>query len=311
MRTVFRLTLLMVAASFPASALAADSATCRNYASTLRDKARRVDAACKPGWTCEVQQPWDQARVSPNTARSIASTFEGRADRIDDAQAEIERLRGVVRRDQDAIRNLGVDRTAEQFEDWAETMRQADRDAAFVIVSTLVGKAADRGLTRLGEVATEMGAFNAAGATKVIGNLQKRGINNAGLNGLIRAVANAQGKKARAAAIKKLLERMKEAKGIVMTATNDPDAGLELGKALLDMGLKDPKLKFLVTEVEWTTALIYYDTAGAVSEARIAQLDALTTDQLRNVERLGQILKSHVADLNGAKQRSARLPGCP
>ena len=75
----------------------------------------------------------------------------------------------------------------------------------------------------------------------------------------------------------------------------------------LSIGIKDPRLQILVTNVENLTAYIYSEFAYEPAQFNIRRFNQLTEQDLSNLGNLTGLMKKRVGELNTLKEKLASV----
>lgn len=224
----------------------------------------------------------------------------------------------LIQRDEQAIRNLNLDKRAEDFEDWAtladaakkEFERQtgeAIQDAAFAIAEDMLDKGLEKGID-------VVGSFNPVKANSLITQLTSYGISDPLFFDAIRKIARIKDKREKAMTAKVFLDDLKKSQEIYELYSLDlrtEDGRWRLGAILLGLGIEDSRLNLLSQLTLQDARFAFYSAhnniARRVSKSFIIKFTALTEHQLHALRRLSKLLTKHVDEYNTTKQELIAL----
>jgi hypothetical protein len=262
-------------------------------------------------------------QISYSEIKQSLGVYNEAADKYNDEvvaklRQRVLTLSEAVRRDQQAIRNLGLHRDAAEFDAWslwlsaADKQRQEQAEAAFRDAAT---SAATNGI----QEAIRSGAYKAAAlnpkvAAELIARLQAAGVEDPFLLGAISKFAAAKGKQQTAEAGLDLLERVSKAKAVWDLHDLGPDresATWRVGADLLEIFVPDPKLRLIGTLTLDEVRVTFYTVNEAafdvpVFQAEVNSLAKLTEQRLRNLRVLSTRLQ---ADVRAKSDASKELAG--
>jgi hypothetical protein len=98
---------------------------------------------------------------------------------------------------------------------------------------------------------------------------------------------------------------MKDAHGMA----SDRDM-LKATATVLGWLVEDPKLGFLITEVDIAIAALYNNAVRRVALGEVERLTKLTEEELKAIKRVAEVMKEHVRQLNDLKAQLRLVPVC-
>jgi hypothetical protein len=220
-------------------------------------------------------------------------------------QQHIEKLRDQIHSDETAIRRLGFQKRAEEFDDWIKLAETAQKEYERETRDALIDLAIDKGLEGLKQGITTIGSLNPPKANKCISQLKALGVGDPYLFGAIRRLALVRGKPARARAINNFLDRVKDA--VEAARIEKSEGKLDAFTELLGELVTDRQLSLLLIEIKFATAALYNNVAQRVSQHELMRLTALNEQELKALQKLSELLEKDVRQLNNAKQELALL----
>jgi hypothetical protein len=216
---------------------------------------------------------------------------------------EIARLKNKVAMDLSAIRHLGFDKRAEDYQEWLEldaaARKQLREQASKSLADLLLTAAQDANKA----VIQSIGSLNTFSAQKLIGKLKAANIKDPRVWELVNEIGATNDKPAMRKATLKLLELV-EREGdvigggseIVRDPENIPLQG-ETAATILSWGLEGPLAGWFASETELCISTIYTAAATNVSRKNIERLNSLTDAQLVILKGLNQMVEDHVKAL--------------
>gem|GEM_PF-6127112 len=251
-----------------------------------------------PGGTCNVT--YGSRKLSTDTANSLAQTFNATASQFDDQLPALEKQQLRVNADEMAIRALGFERTAKDFEEWESLSKEEQTKFQLKLAEVAIGNV----LVGAKEAVASVKSLNPWNAQKIIGKFKAAGLVDPKLNAAIRKLAttSAEGKAIWIKDWQEVLENVKRVKdsfflGVTAGREGHIDKALllEALATALSWLLKDPVLELIVLDVQVAAAYAYAVTAVV----QVDKLIALTEEQLKSLS----ILKTRTEDdwkaLNG------------
>jgi hypothetical protein len=233
-------------------------------------------------------------------------------------EASIPVLKRKIETDAEAIKRLGFDKRADEFEEWVKLAASAQQEREKEMLEALVSTVLVVARTGVNAGGAEIASLNPRTASEKIVMLKEAGVTDPYFFDAIRALGRVQAKPEMAEklddflrAAQKTYENIVANEGVGNTG---PDAAaltnaeLKAGVAVLGWGLNDPKLEVLVNEVKVTTALVYESAAGHVSARQVERLYMLTEQELKGLHKLGVLLNEHVAQLHAARSWLKEVP---
>ncbi|MBU2621050.1 MAG: hypothetical protein KKD92_01855 [Proteobacteria bacterium] len=227
---------------------------------------------------------------------------------IDRMEALIGDLKERLERDVRAVRNLGLERRAEDFEEWeklaVDSREQFNKQATDSIADLFLSGASDINK----DFVKRIGSLNTFSAQKLIGKLNKAGIRNQGIWDIIRKIGTTRGKPEKAKATKELIELLKKEGDLIKISQSlkDGHSNIETESeafvTILSWGLSGPLAGFFASEVKFMFSSVYCAFASNVSEDNIQKLTTLTEKDLKSLKRLSDLMKEHVEKLKSARQ---------
>jgi hypothetical protein len=300
-----------------ASLLRSAAASCRKAAGIFRGKVKecseylagRADRRCSVTYN---SSGGERREVAVEQAAAIADQFEATASEFDKRAAVRERLQGL----QAAIGRLGLERRAEDFEEWEGLSRAAQEEFEKNTLDALITTALEGAKVSLAAA----GSLNPFTAQKMIGKLKAAGVNDPRLFEAIRKLSRVQDKSQRAAAVGEALERLNrlresaEAARAITAAAKGPsaeartDATLEAIATVLGWANKQPALALLVADIKFATYSVYNNVTRRVSLEQVKQLTELTEAQLADLKILTGRVKETVQLLKKVEEQPLPEP---
>lgn len=222
-----------------------------------------------------------------------------------DLQVKINELQAKVQSDERAIRNLGLDKTADEVEQWQqlsdEAKKQFERDSFDFLLTG--------GLEASKTMASKLGSLNPPRANMIIFKLRDSHLENDVLSRSIRSLAASSGKRATADDWIAFLNGVDAARDSSKLSDDVGKSGTELQVLadVLSIAVNDPRLKLLVADAQLTASAAYSSSTSAISAERIKDLTTLTESQLSALRQLVRLLTNDVQRLNEAKSSIGRL----
>jgi hypothetical protein len=210
------------------------------------------------------------------------------------AERRREELDQLIARDAEAIRRLGFARRAEDFAEWARLAEDAKKEFEGEVVDAIVGIAEDK--TR-GKLLDTFKDFDTAKASRLISWIRARGIKpeSTALIAAIERVGRAPNKARVADDAEFIVKRIGEFRN-AREASGDAVKQAQFISGLLESLLSDPRSALLITELKLTTAALYNNLTRRVARAEVERLTVLTEAQLKDLERLRQLMEQHVRE---------------
>ncbi len=297
---------------------------CANYSSFL-NSCQGVDSlACR--------QRYKEINDELGAFNNAADEYN--AEVVTAMQGLVARRQAEVRGDQQAIRQLGINRTADEYDAWSDWLKNADeerqrqveeafKEAAKTLASEALDKAFDAGVDQFER-------FGPRSAKQAVSKLEQLGADNPDLLDAITALGNAKNKAQKAEAARRVYEGLKRGKEIWdlhdLDADNDSQFW-KVGDELIENFVPDKRMKLIgkltLNEVRAT----FYTVNEAafdmpVFNKRIGQLNQLTAAQFIALRSLSTRLVKDVRarneasrELNGLDQQPAmdvcQMPGNP
>jgi hypothetical protein len=259
----------------------------------------------------EMRKEYIDAAKSFNEA--LAAEVAAEAQHISPGGAgQIARLEQQIASDEEAIRRLGFQKRAADFEEWSKLTEQAQNQFTGETLRILGRMALDEATIGLNDQASSLS--QSLTPQKAEGLITRLGLddNYPLLAENIRALAKAQ----------TIKERTDVANSLVLGATklvenhyelSSPDkskAAVELicetisgGIGLKKYDLVSWQTRALVSGAELTTELGFAYGEQHIAESTIRDLDHMTEEQLTAVQKLSDVLRKHVQELKTAKQQ--------
>ncbi len=286
-----------------ASDLTRQASECRRYLAT-----NPPGSICNPGYSnCSGQR----VNVSAAQADRVGSILSGWATQAEARLPELERKQKRVLSDQNAIRNLGFQTTADTIMEYQEMSEEGRRTLKKASISALIDSAFQ---------AASLGAsvaYSPTAAKNLMVELRKpltaqalgaMGVKSSELIDLVVKLNTPSATKLSGQLLQILISKLSKIKSAVMLNQRDPAVGLKVLKMFLSWMVKSPALKFLVTEIEWTIGSVYNFAAQWIASYNIDALTNLEEANLISLKKLHKLLESDVELLlNEIKT----LPKCP
>ncbi len=275
--------------------------------SDLRRNCAEVDEGSPAAERCRREQ----AALETGKERYVqaADRFNG----IVDAEVSIHELKARIDRDQEAIRRLGFESRADDFQEWEkladEARSQFEEQALASLVDLLFAGASDANKA----VITGAGRLNTFSSQKLIGRLNKKGIRNERLFRVIREIGATKGKPARAKAAKELIEVVEKEGDLfnigqeINGNPGDIRTAAEAATTILSWGLEGPLAGVFASDVQFMFSSLYNNFTRRMSLNNIERLTMLTERQLGDLNALTGVLKRHVRELQAARENLANL----
>ena len=216
------------------------------------------------------------------------------------AQARRAELDKQIERDMEAIRRLGFARRAEDFAEWERLAAKAKAEFEGEVIDTVTDIAVDKAR---GKILNAFKSFDPAKASRMIAWIKSKNIKPqpAALIAAIERVGRATDKSRiadDAEFIVKQIEDWRKAKA----AAGVPIESAKFAAGMLEGLVSDPRLSVLITEIKLTTAALYNNATRRVARAEVNRLTDLTEKQLKDLDRLRQVLQKHVQERNELKK---------
>jgi hypothetical protein len=241
-------------------------------------------------------------------AQAISAPAHG-PPRVDPAIAKLEKQ---IAADEEAIRRLGLQKRAADFEEWSKLTEQARDQFVSETLRILARLALDEAAIGLkNQAATLSSSLTRDKAEELIMRLERSGADNPHLAEAIRTLAKATTIKERTDAANKLISATSGAVK-AFSGASSPDklkatvegfceTAADIGSKKL--GLVGWQTRALVSGAELTAELGFAYGEQHIAESTIRNLDQMTEEQLKAVQKLSAVLRKHVAELKAAKQR--------
>lgn len=278
----------------------------KNEINEQRSKCGHVDVEDKA--QVEFCNKWrDKLRDEYANYSNVVKDFK--QDVIKKMKALVEDLQKKVARDKHAIRNLGLEKRAEDFEEWEKLSTEAQAEWERQTFSSLIDISVVAAKPAIGSIKS----LSPEKAEQLVAELERAGVTDPFLQEAIRELGKLSkaDKQTLIRVGNQLLYRAKDAKDKQLLAEETPgkvNAKLKAITSVLAVGLNDPKLKLLVADVNFCIASVYNNVAQRVSQEQIERLNELTEEQLRDLKKLFGLLEGHVRRLNEAKKALAMMP---
>jgi tetratricopeptide (TPR) repeat protein len=225
-------------------------------------------------------------------------------------EARERKLRADIASDQEAIRRLGFERRAEDFEEWNRLSASAKEEFKAKTLDSLLSVT----LTGVKTGTRQLAGLNPPTANRMISQLKSVGVGDPYLFDAIRRVAANQGKPQMAQAVNEFIERLGQAKDIISTANaldtrprGDIIPILEGIATALSWGLQDPRLEAAAASAQVIAYSWLSAATSAVGVQQVQRLSELTTDDLRILKILSTRLQNNVRELTHVKSELAVL----
>lgn len=322
-RTLTILMLILTAAGMataqadPVSALREQISTARSVANDLTRQAsdcrqflatNPAGSTCTPGYmNCSGQT----VHVSAAQADTVASILRQWANQAEMRLPELQRKQQRVVSDQNAIRNMGFQTTADTIMEYQAMSEDGKRTLKKASISALIDSAFQ---------AASLGAsvaYSPSAAKDLMVELRKpltaqalgaMGVKASELIDLVVKLNTPSATKLSGQLLQILISKLSKIKSAVMLNQRDPAVGLKVLKMFLGWMIKSPALKFLATEIEWTIGSVYNFAAQWIASYNITQLTKLEEANLISLKKLHKLLETDVGSLlNEIKT----LPTCP
>ena len=215
-------------------------------------------------------------------------------------EQEIDRFAGKIKGHQQAIRNIGLPTSAQQFEEWHDLSSDAKDDFQTAALSAVFAE----GLIAAQSTLKVVKSLNPPKANTLVRELKESGINSPQLFKLIREVALVKGKPEHAKIIKPLLKRSRELVDLAMLDKKTTrEAKLRGLATLLGWMVENPVLnKFLARADFGVTAIYSFYTIQKVGTG-VKQLSKITQQQLDGLERIVGMMKKDMKALKASKEK--------
>lgn len=238
----------------------------------------------------------------PRASEAPAKLFFGDPDSPTDValNAKIERMDAQIERDVQAIRNLGLAKLDDDYEDWVSLDEKARRDAEEQFIEILHDVAFD--LVKDG-VSGGLKSFDQAQGVALIRALEKCGcaLNNPAFIERIKLMSR-RGNAAHLAEDAKIL--IKEFEGL--WKAHDADAKgkqmLEGAADVLELAVDDKRLKLVLYTAKMGAAAAYRTAVKSVARAEVERLTKMTERQMKALKFLQKTLIKHVKERRELKR---------
>lgn len=228
----------------------------------------------------------------------IARALGGRAKAL---EAEIARLRGRIAGHQQALRNIGFETTARQFEDYAARAKEGQMEAIRVASKSAV----ELTFGLVGNVALTHRPVNPAQSASLGHRLKAAGVTDPFV---LDRVYNLH--KIKPAEIKDFLSRLKAASFTVIghaTSHGAADSAAQVTLAVLSHFVKDNALAHKLALGELITEGVVLAATYAEVRTGTSQMLKATEPQLQAMKPIQAMIKTDVEALTRAKRDLARL----
>ena len=241
-------------------------------------------------------------------AQAVSQRPRGNAD----VAANIAKLEKQIASDEEAIRRLGFQKRAADFEEWSKLTDAARNQFINETLRILARLALDEAALGLKSHASDLSSsLTREKAKDVIKWLERNGANNPHLVEAIEALARATTIKERTDAANALISATSAAvKTYSVASSSDKlkatvevfcETASQIGSKKL--GLVGWQTRALVAGAELTAELSFAYAEQHIAESTIRDLDHMTEEQLKAVQKLSDVLRKHVAELKAAKRR--------
>lgn len=232
----------------------------------------------------------------------------------------VNRLTAAVARDQHAVRNLGVDKTAEQVDEWVDWASSAIRErneqwqeglkeSAQAILEDNLQAASDH-------VLDAVGSLNPPTANRLISRLRNAGVGDTLLFDAIRTVAYTPNKPEKARAAKEIIERLSQLKTVWDLEDLDlstESAKWKAGADVISLFVIDRRLQLIgnlaLQDLRFAFYSVSANVQNRISLSQIERLSTLTAVQLQALKVLSRRMVSDVQELRAAKKELASAEG--
>lgn len=255
----------------------------------------------------EIQEYNDAVKGFDQTVEKMLTVYK------EQLEAQIHGLRNQIRMDEQAIRNLGFDKRAADFEEWVKLADDARKEFEEQTLDSIAELLLTGSLDANKAFIKNIGSFNSFSTQKLIGRLNSAGIRNQRIWNLIREVGATKGKPEAAKATRELIELIEkegDLLAIAQNASNDPESIKTKAEAVvtvLSWGLEGPLAGFLQSDVQFMFSSLYNASSRYVSISNIEKLTTLTEEELKSLKKLSDVMKKHIDQLNRAKKELASL----
>lgn len=284
---------------------------CRSTATGLQQQAAdcRQKLAANPKATCDVTYRGSSGarRISPAAADSMAGQFISTATKLEGSLDTLRKYQIKVEADEAAVRALGFERTAKEFEEWEKLSEEARRDFFLKFADVAIGHV----LIGAKEATPVVKSLNPWQSQKIIGKFKSAGIEDPKLFELIRSLA---GKSARAKGnwIKEqqeLLDGLKKIKDSFFTGVTvglnrehlDYKLAAEALATALSWLIQDPALELVVLDFQLFAAYVYASTG-------VVQVDKLLAVADKNLATMRDLKLRMEEDWKALNAALATLP---
>ena len=263
------------------------AAGCRARADALAKKIAECQQflAANPRGSCTVT--YETRKFSVATAEAMAADFSSAASQFENQLPEVRKRQIKVQADEAAIRALGFERTAKEFEEWEKLSKDAQAEFEMKLAEVAIGNV----LVGAKEAVGAVKSLNPWNAQKIIGKFKAAGIEDPTFFENIRRLAkkSAQGKAAWIKDWHKVIDELKIKKDSFFLGAAYQKEGhvdkklvLEAVATMLSWLLTNPVLELIVLDVQVAAAYAY--AVRAVTE--VDNLMRLTEEQLRSMSKL-------------------------
>ena len=263
---------------------------------------------------CQAPYTALEARRSDYISKATAYNTEVRTD----LEARVAALHAVIKRDQQAIRNLGVAKTAGEYDSWVdlssdaekerdEQCKEALREAGKDVLEAAVMNALEHGLDKIG-------SLNPPKANALITRLRNAGISNTYIETMLRKIAYTPGKPDKMRDAKELIHYLEQSKDVwnLDDLTNASDSKKwEAGADVLGLFVQDKRLeligKLTLQEVRVSFYSVNNNIVRRLAIDEVDDLTRLNELQLQDLKILSAKLESDVKTLRQAKSDLAAM----
>jgi hypothetical protein len=238
--------------------------------------------------------------ISPDEADALATAFMATASELERQTPLLEVRQLRVNADEAAIRALGFERTARDFEEWEHLSKEAQQEFYLKLADVALGTV----LVGAKETVASVKSLNPWNAQKVIGRFKAAHLEDPKLFAAIRRLARkSAGSKANwikdwqevVSAIQRYKDTALVGAGVGVDHGHiDRKLVLEALASCLSWLLKDPVLELLVLDVQIAAAYVY----GATAVIQVDKLMALAERDLKSLTSLKKRTEGDWQDLN-------------
>lgn len=238
-------------------------------------------------------------------------------------QRRVNKKLATVHSDQQAIRMLGLHKTAKEFDEWTKWMKEVDEERQKQVEEafkeagkTLAGEALDKVVDMAGEQIKDL---TPEAAAQLIKKLKKAGADNPDLLEGVEALGNAKNKAAKVRAAKKTYEGLKKGKvlwDLHDISDNNESELWKVGDEVIENFVPNKRMKLLgkltLNEVRASFYLVNEAAFDIPTfNARVDELDQLTTSQFLALRSLSNQLQKHVKEKMDAQRELKNIDKQP